>query len=179
MSFPSEVKKLSDYWEREILKGKKYRFPRVISRAAKSKRASFLFWFRLAYVWHRSESAWKRSIASRVGIGIYKKYGADIDLDAEIGAGLRMGHPVGVVITGKSRIGENCEIRQNTTIGLSDSDGFVRIGNDVDIGCSSVILGGDVTIGDRVVIGAMSFVNASIPNDSVVVTEKTLKIRSR
>lgn len=167
---------LQEYWRLEILKGKPYKFSRVLARAIQSKRASFFFWFRIAYVWSRSESSWKRSIAKRVNRGVYKNYGADIALEAEIGPGLKMGHPVGVVITGKASIGRNCEIRQNTTIGLNSSDGFVKIGDDVDIGCACVILGGEVVIGNGVTIGAMSFVNQSIENGRTVITEKVQRV---
>ena len=67
----------------------------------------------------------------------------------------------------------NCRL---TTIGLLMDGGFVRIGNNVDIGASCVIIGGQIEIGDGAVIGAMSFVNKSIAAKAVVITEKKLKV---
>ena len=87
-----------------------------------------------------------------------------------------MGHPVGVVITGYCSIGENCEIRQNTTIGLASTNGFVNIGDNVDIGASCVIVGGKINIANNVTIRAMSFVNKSILDNLTVVSEKHLKV---
>ena len=110
------IETLEDYWTAEILKGKKYSLRRVLTRSFQSKRCSFMFWLRLAYVWHRSNSGLKQVLSKYLNIRLCKKYGADINLNAEIGKGLKMGHPIGIVITGYCKIGENCEIRQNTTI---------------------------------------------------------------
>jgi putative colanic acid biosynthesis acetyltransferase WcaB len=70
-------------------------------------------------------------------------------------------------------IGDNCTLRNSTTIGNKKlADGTLsrapRIGNNVDIGANVVIIG-DIEIGDNVVIGAGSVVTKSIPANSVVV----------
>lgn len=51
-----------------------------------------------------------------------------------------------------------------------------KIGNDVWIGCNSIILKG-VTIGDRAIIGAGSIINTDIPCDSVVTNNIVLNIK--
>ena len=43
----------------------------------------------------------------------------------------------------------------------------------MSIGANSVILGGEITIGNNVNIGAMSFVNKNIPDNCTVYTQKT------
>nr|WP_250696129.1 hypothetical protein [Escherichia coli] len=61
---------------------------------------------------------------------------------------------------GNVDIGENVIIRQNTTIGekVSDSrENYIVIGDNVDIGAHTCIIGLNVKIGSNVKIGAMSF----------------------
>lgn len=78
------------------------------------------------------------------------------------------------------RIGRNFTIRQNTTIGSDlKGDEPLVIGDNVDIGANSCIIGSDIRIGDNVVIGAMSFVNKNIPDNSTYITEKTARIIPR
>ncbi|ELQ6874916.1 serine acetyltransferase, partial [Escherichia coli] len=77
---------------------------------------------------------------------------------------------------------KNLRIRQNTTIGiksLTDEPGMVYIGDNVDIGANSCIIG-NISIGDNVIIGAMSFINKDIPPDTLVYTRKeTTLIRQK
>lgn len=104
-----------------------------------------------------------------------EKYGADISVAAHIGKGMKINHYIGIIVRAECVIGENLNIRQNTTIGRKDSllnDGKTIIGNNVDIGAHSCIIG-DVIIGDNVTIGAMSFINKDIPSNITVYTQKT------
>lgn len=100
------------------------------------------------------------------------KYGVDIGMDSSIGAGFYIGHFPGVVITDHCSIGRNLKIRQNTTIGIKDNSYYLTIGDNVDIGANSCIIGGDITIGDNVTIGAMSFVLKDIPSNTTYITVK-------
>jgi serine O-acetyltransferase len=86
--------------------------------------------------------------------------------------GIILPHPIGIVIGKYVEIGRSCIIYQNVTIGTkSIEDGknrkYPRIGNNVYIGASAVIIG-DITIGDNVIIGACSFVNKNIPANTIV-----------
>ncbi len=101
------------------------------------------------------------------------KFGIDIELGAVIGYGLDIPHHMGIVITKKARIGCNLSLKQNTTVGNKQGlkeDDFIIIGNNVDIGANTCIIG-SITIGDNVTIGAMSFVNKSIPANSIYITK--------
>ncbi|CCK15710.1 Serine acetyltransferase [Cronobacter universalis NCTC 9529] len=51
------------------------------------------------------------------------------------------------------------------------------IGDNVSIGASSCIIADQISIGNNVVIGAMSFINKDIPDNCTVVTEKTTIIK--
>lgn len=89
-----------------------------------------------------------------------------IGTHSKIGKGLLGIHPIGTTINAKE-IGENFSIRNNTVIGKGNG-GVPIIGNNVDVGTNSVIIGG-ITIGNNVVIGAGSVVTKSVPDNCVVV----------
>lgn len=80
-------------------------------------------------------------------------------------------HPYGITIRGETRIGDDCIIRQNVTIGQRrDEPDYAVIGNNVSIGAGVIILGA-VHIGDNVTIGAGSIVLEDIPSNSVYITK--------
>jgi putative colanic acid biosynthesis acetyltransferase WcaB len=90
-----------------------------------------------------------------------------------IGKGLVLFHGQALVVNFKTIIGDNCTLRNGTTIGHKKlADGTMsappRIGNNVDIGANVCIIG-DVTIGDNVIIGAGAVVVKDIPANSVAV----------
>lgn len=86
----------------------------------------------------------------------------------KVGKELKVYHGVGIVINANTIIGANVSIRQNTTIGSKyDGGPCPRIGNNVDIGCNVVIIG-DITIGDNVIVGAGSIVTKSFPSNLVI-----------
>jgi serine O-acetyltransferase len=88
-----------------------------------------------------------------------------INSNARIGPGLRIAHVGGLVIGGKTQIGANCDIRQNTTLGGNSGkrrpgdDAWTqpKLGDDVRIGCHVAILG-PIRIADGAVIGACALV---------------------
>lgn len=90
--------------------------------------------------------------------------GADIALGASIGPGLRLFHPVGVVIGPDCVIGARCTIMQGTTLGAGGG-GSPSLGDDVFVGAGAKVFG-RLTIGDRSVIGANAVVIDSIAPDS-------------
>jgi serine O-acetyltransferase len=89
--------------------------------------------------------------------------GADIPVNANIGGGLLIPHPNGIVIHPDALVGPNCLIFQQVTIGTGGKlPGVPRIGGHVDIGAGAKILGG-VTIGDHAKIGANAVVLGDVP----------------
>lgn len=88
--------------------------------------------------------------------------GADIPLDSQIGGGLLLPHPNGVVIHPGARIGPNCLIFQQVTIGTRASGEPPVIGGHVDIGAGAKILG-NIHIGDHACIGANAVVLKNVP----------------
>ncbi|WP_137155852.1 serine acetyltransferase [Rhizobium sp. FKL33] len=90
-------------------------------------------------------------------------FGSDIAIDAEIGGGIYLPHPHGVVI-GACRIGRNVTIMQNVTLGARRSGERAApvIGDGVEIGAGAVILG-SVIVGEGAMIGANAVVLTDIP----------------
>ncbi len=83
--------------------------------------------------------------------------GADIPLNCNLGGGLVLKHPTGIVIHPSAVIGPNCLILQQVTIA-----GVVVIEGHVDIGAGAKILG-PVTIGAHAKIGANAVVIKDVP----------------
>ena len=98
--------------------------------------------------------------------------GVEIPRKLKAGKGLVIFHGQALVINQGVVIGSNCILRNSITIGHKKrSDGSFSpcpvIGDNVDIGANSVIIG-DIEIGDNVIIGAGSVVVKSVPANCVV-----------
>jgi serine O-acetyltransferase len=96
--------------------------------------------------------------------------GISIPPRCEIGDGLYIGHYGSIILSPEARIGHNCSLAQNVTIGIAgggEGRGAPTVGNRVFIGAHSVIVG-RITVGDDVVVCAGSVVNRSVPARAVV-----------
>lgn len=96
--------------------------------------------------------------------------GISIPASSRIGHSFYIGHFGGIIINANAIIGNNCNISQGVTIGVSgrgEKRGTPILGNEVYIGANAVV-SGKITIGDNVLIGACTLVNDSIPEGSVV-----------
>ncbi|MDZ7923313.1 MAG: serine acetyltransferase [Marinagarivorans sp.] len=100
--------------------------------------------------------------------------GCDIPLNCQIGGGLVLLHPNGVVIHPDAVIGPNCFILQQVTIVSS-----VEIGGHVDIGAGAKIIR-PIKIGDRARIGANAVVTKSIAAGATAagIPAKIIKVTS-
>ena len=92
----------------------------------------------------------------------------------DIGSGLLIQHGFATIIQAE-RIGENCKIFQQVTIGYND-DKHPVIGDNVEICCGAKVIG-EVHVGNNVIIGAQALVIHDIENNVVVggVPAKVLK----
>ena len=161
--------------QREVMKSDKpFAWRRVWRTYRRHPERRFYFWWRMASYWYKTGGPALRKWAVRINVKLRERYGLDIKLGAHIGAGLRVSHYVGIVISQRSVIGENLHIKQNVTIGVRDEHqkGGVHIGNNVDIGANSCIIGDDLHIGSNVVIGAMSFINKDVPDHCTVYNKR-------
>lgn len=109
--------------------------------------------------------------------------GVEIPRKLQAGKGLILYHGQALVINQGVTIGENCTLRNSTTIGhklLADGtlSGCPRIGNNVDIGANVCIIG-DITIGDNVSIGAGAVVVKNLPADCIAAGNPARVLRSK
>lgn len=107
--------------------------------------------------------------------------GISIPASAKIGHSLYIGHFGNIIINSNSIIGNNCNISQGVTIGVSglgQKRGVPKIGNNVYIGANSVVAG-DIIVGDNVLIGACSLVNKDVSNNTVVLGVPAVKISEK
>ena len=106
---------------------------------------------------------------------IYLLFNCYIPPTCEIGQGSKFPHGIGIVIHHTAKIGKNSIIFQNVTIGGGDG---ICIGDNCIIGTGAVICGSNLSIGNNVNIGALTFVNYNIPDNSTVVGQKGHIVRN-
>ncbi len=95
--------------------------------------------------------------------------GCDIALGTDIGGGLMLPHPNGIVIHPGVKIGPNCLLMHQTTLGVIGGDPHPPVlGGRIDVGAGAKILGA-VTIGDYALIGANAVVLKDAPAHSSAV----------
>ena len=112
----------------------------------------------------------------KFGIILWQKWielitGISIPATVKIGHSLYIGHFGGIIINSDAILGDNCNLSQNVTIGVSglgEKRGVPVIGNNVFIAANSVVAG-KIHIEDNVLIGACSFVNADVKTHTTVV----------
>lgn len=95
-----------------------------------------------------------------------------VNLKELLDNGTKFPHPIGIVIGKGAKIGKNCTIYQNTTIGNGKynkelNSSIAAIGNNVTIFANCNIIGG-INIGDNAVIGAGSVVINDVEANTVV-----------
>lgn len=139
---------------------------------------------------YHHESFWRvrdRLVIGRRGVIRYyyhwwyqrtlNRYNAFIPLDASFASRPVLPHGIsGIHISTSARIGRNCVIFHQVTIGsigLIDSPkrGAPVIGDDCFIGCGAAIIG-PVRLGNHVRIGANCVVTSDVPDNSTVVMQK-------
>jgi len=121
-------------------------------------------WFRLACWFKQHHVPLFPGMIQRY---LYRFFGLEIPSGGDIGGGLYIPHPIGTVIMPK-RIGRNCSIIANVTIGMRNEWAFPDIGDNVFIGAGARVLGG-IRIGNNAVIGANAVVIHDVPDDTTVV----------
>ncbi|UDM38212.1 hypothetical protein LIS44_14690 [Acinetobacter haemolyticus] len=85
---------------------------------------------------------------------------------AKIEAGLKLPHPVGIVIGEGVSIGKNNTLYQGVTLGKGPDNKYPIMGNHCVIFANSVLIG-EIVLSDKCIIGANSFVNKDVPELSI------------
>lgn len=99
-----------------------------------------------------------------------KGKGIEIPCEVDVGKNFRIDHQGGIVVSGYSKFGDNCVIRNGVTIGIArvEEKKAPIFGDNVDIGTGAKIIG-DIKIGNNVKIGANAVVLKSIPDNCTAV----------
>lgn len=116
-----------------------------------------------------TSSGWKRDLYTVYLNRSAKKHGGYIGKDTRFAGRPRLPHGLhGIYISRYARIGKECWIYQNVTIGEVNGKA-PAIGDDVLIGAGAILVG-DITIGNRVRIGAGALVVDDVPDHATVVS---------
>ncbi len=93
----------------------------------------------------------------------------EIPLNGTLGGGLLLPHPQGIVVSPGARVGPNCMLFHQTTLGTVEGrTGSPTLGGHVDVGAGAKILG-PVVIGDHARIGANAVVLCDVPPGATAV----------
>lgn len=150
-----------------------------VAAAAGVNRFSAVFLHRISARFHSKRGLLKllSAIAHRWNTIIN---GCEIDPRAEIGGGLHLPHPHGIVF-GPIRAGKRLTAQQNVTVGLrdpsldfTDPSNFPVIGDGVFIGAGAVVLGA-IHIADGARIGANAVVVADVDEGETALGPKAIK----
>lgn len=102
--------------------------------------------------------------------------GADFVPGADVGPGLMLSHPVGVVLGPGARVGEDATLASGVVLGVRSPDGriasdqpssFPVVGDGVFLGAHAAVLGA-VHVGDHAIVGANSVVLSDVAAGTVV-----------
>lgn len=96
--------------------------------------------------------------------------GVYIEPTTEIGPGFYIGHPCGIIINKRCRIGANCSIAAHVTLGRKSrepKEGCPMLGDRVYVGTGAVIIGA-ISIGDDAAVGANAVLTKDVPAKGVV-----------
>lgn len=87
---------------------------------------------------------------------------SELHLTTQIGGGLRLTHPTGIIVHPEARIGVNCMLFHQVTLA-----GPVVLGGHVDVGAGAKLIG-PLVVGDHAVIGANAVVTRDVPPGATV-----------
>lgn len=109
--------------------------------------------------------------------------GADIAWQAQVGPGLVLFHPVGVVVGPAVQIGQRCTLQQGVTLGgdgvaNSESPPSPTLADDVIVGAGARLIG-NVHVDSGCVVGANAVVTKSSPAAGMVAVGVPARWRER
>ena len=84
----------------------------------------------------------------------------------DVGPGLMAMHGFATIITAR-KIGTDCQVSQQVTIGYDDRGSPPVLGDRVRVGANAVVIG-PITVGDDAVVGAGAVVVRDVPAGAVV-----------
>jgi serine O-acetyltransferase len=110
-------------------------------------------------------------------------FSTEVHPQCEISEGFMIGHASGVIIHGNARIGKNCILMHQCTLGIKEveniplSEVHVVLGDEVIVGAGARIMG-NISIGHHSQIGMNAMVIKSFPPYSVIVGVPARQIKA-
>jgi serine O-acetyltransferase len=134
-----------------------------------------IFQYRIAHFFYTKITLFPFNFLFRIPVFLWQKHieiitGISIPASAKIGHSFYIGHFGCIILNANTVLGNNCNISQGVTIGISginDNRGVPIIGDQVYIGVNSVIAG-KITVGNNVLVGSCSLVTSNVGDNSVV-----------
>ena len=108
------------------------------------------------------------------------KYGLSLK-SHDIGKGLYLGHPYNISVCEAAVIGENCNLNKGCSIRClrgGDPKAAPIIGDRVWVGVN-VVVEGNVTVGNNVLIAPNAHVDFDVPSDSIVIGDPARVLNRR
>ena len=129
-----------------------------------------VFLYRLSHWCHQRELNYAAWALARMNVFLT---GCEIEFNANIGPGLCIAHPVGIVIGRGTTIGANATIFQGVSFGVKDWDpdnirSFPSVGDNCFFFAGCAVFG-PVRIGNNCIVGGHSVVLSDVPDDALAV----------
>ncbi|MEO7310318.1 MAG: serine acetyltransferase [Chitinophagaceae bacterium] len=136
---------------------------------------SAMFQYRIANRIYYSKIPWLLRRFLQVFMLLWQKWievttGICIPASVKIGHSFYIAHFGAIIMNRHAVFGNNCNISQGVTIGVSGRGvrrGVPQIGDNVYIGANAVVVG-NIKVGHNVLIAANSLVNTDVPDNAVV-----------
>ena len=150
------------------IKSDLYRYTADTSRKSfiknyiRNRSFKFSFWLRLT----KTNRRILKFIAMFMLDRLSRKYGIQISRNSSIGFGLYIAHGMSIIINPTTKIGNNCNLSQFTSIGSNEGEA-ATIGDEVYIG-PNVCIVENVNIGSFSTVGAGAVVVKDVPKNSTV-----------
>lgn len=162
---------LARFTQTFVLRGQSYSKRRVFWESLIFK-AGFqaVLLYRISHRLHQLRWTYLAWFLSRVSVAIT---GAEIEFNTEIGPGMFVTHPVGIVVGRGTVIGSGVTLFQGVTFGVKswhpdEIRKFPRVGNNCYFFSGAAVIGG-VTIGDDCVVGTHAVVTENLPSGAMAV----------
>lgn len=124
--------------------------------------------YRLSHRLHQRGWTYLPWFLSRVSVAVT---GAEIEFNAQIGPGMFVAHPVGIVVGRGTVIGSEVTLFQGVTFGVKswhpdDIRKFPRVGNKCYFFSGAAVVG-DVNVGDECIVGAHAVLTKDLPDGAM------------
>lgn len=124
----------------------------------------------LSYRFHRylASRRWLRLALVQILLARWQTASGNCQISprSQIGGGLLLPHPLGIVIGQGCLLGSDVTLYQGVTLGADAAARYPRLNDKVIVYANSCVVG-DITLGTGATVGACSFVNRDVPAGAV------------